>query len=268
MDAKRYYLREVYPLLELPLAHKYPLVSLIDGAGCHSLGEHAVLMLVALTGAGKSTTLDHLRRRFSDFGAGVIPSRREVADWIAIPLAQHWVGEPLAPQPDRVKRFALTKRFAERVEGGMATAFSWLNLADDYDRPILSEGIRGENEIRYASAHFSRWRIVELALDPVTRLRRLSQRRDDFDRAEGRADLAFLPEKWRAKAQSLFEAGEITATALAIVRAEASNYGLSAFADGAAYSNYHRLDVDGCSPAEVAEAVMDVVERNRPRDGS
>ena len=58
-----------------------------------------------------------------------MPSRRELADWIAIPTAQALLGDPLALVSDRVRRFAYTRTFAEHVPGGMAAAFSWLRLA-------------------------------------------------------------------------------------------------------------------------------------------
>ena len=267
MNAKEFYLREVYPRLSLPIAERYPRARLTDGDGWHALGEHDLVMLVALTGAGKSTALAQLRRRLSGLDVDVIPTRREVADWIAIPFAQHWSGAPLAPEPDRVRRFALTRLFAGRVAGGMAAAFSWLNLADEYGRPVLCEGIRGDVEIRHALTRFPRWRIVELALDPLTRLRRLSHRREAFDRAAGAADVSFLPPALRPAAESLLEAGEISATALTIVRAEAANYGLYAFDEGADFPNYQRLDVDGASAEEVAAAVLDAVERQRGARG-
>lgn len=268
MNAKAFYLREVYPQLNLPLSERYPLARLSDDDGWHALGDHDLVMLVALTGAGKSTTLAHLRRRLSGLDLDVIPTRREVADWIAIPLAQHWSGAPLAPAPDRVKRFALTRLFAGRVAGGMAAAFSWLNLADEYGSPVLCEGIRGDVEIRHALTRFPRWRIVELALDPLTRLRRLSKRQEAFDTAAGSADVSFLPPALRTGAKAQVEAGEISATALTIVRAEAANYGLYAFDDGAAFPNYHRLDVDGASAEEVAAAVHEVVEPLESGGGS
>ena len=75
----------------------------------------------------------------------------------------------------------------------MAAAFSWLNLADEHASTPLSEGIRGENEIRYALSHFPRWRIVELALHPLTRLRRLSGRKESFDRATGESGSVVSP---------------------------------------------------------------------------
>ena len=261
MDMREYYLREVYPRLELPLAAKYPLVTLVDRAGYHSLSEHPLLMLVALTGTGKSTALDIVRARTDGRGAGIIPTRREVADWIAIPLAQAVADEALVPVPDRVDRFALTRRFAQRVPGGMAEAFSWLQIADDYEGLLLSEGIRGKNEIGYALRQFPRWQIVELSLHPLTRLRRLSGRQQDFDQAGETADLSFLPRDLQAEAKSLLAAGKISAKALTIVRAEAANYGFTPFADGAAYQQYQRIDVDDFKPEDVAEALIEVMNR-------
>jgi len=260
MDWRDYYLREVCPRLDTPLAQKYPHVSLLGGDGYRPLGEQALLMLVALTGTGKSTTLERLRARLGGAGLDVIPTRRELADWIAIPMAQALVNEPIVKVRDRARRFACTRRFAKQVPGGLATAFSWLYLADDFEGLPLSEGIRGGNEIRYALDHFPRWQIVELTLPPLTRLRRLSGRRDDFDRAGGRSDLAFLPRQLRREAAALVKAGEITTAALAIVEAEAANYGFEPFADGAAYPNYHRVEVGERSPDEVAEAIISVIE--------
>ena len=218
-------------------------------------------MLVALTGTGKSTTLKQLRGRSSGSSTAAIPSRREVADWIAIPTAQTLAGEPIAPLPDRRRRFASTRKFAAHVPGGMAAAFSWLYLADEFDGLlVLSEGIRGDVEIRYALGHFPRWQIVELSLNPLTRLRRLSGRRDEFDRAGGRADILFLPSGLQREALALFKAGEITREALAIVQAESVNYGFDPFTGGRGYANYHHIDVDGLSPADVAEAVLGMMD--------
>ena len=260
MDWRDYYLCEVYPRLDPPLAEQYPLVSLVGGDGFQPLGEKALLMLVALTGTGKSTTLDMLRARTGGAGMGLIPSRRELADWIAIPMAQALAGERIKPIKDRRRRFGYTRRFAEQAPGGMAAVFSWLAIADGYDGPLLSEGIRGENEIRYALENFPRWRIVELTLHPLTRLRRLSGRRDDFDRAGGSADISFLPSQLRGEALALVEAGAITGEALAIVQAEAANYGFDPFPDGREYANYHRINVEDRSPDEVARAVARIIE--------
>ena len=52
MDWRAYYLREVYPRLNLPLA-QYPLLSLAERAGRRPLGDHALVMLVGLDRYGK-----------------------------------------------------------------------------------------------------------------------------------------------------------------------------------------------------------------------
>lgn len=261
MDARETYFKDLYPKLMPPVSERYPLVSLRPQPGRKPLGEQRLLMVVALTGTGKSTALDIVGRRLDGRGLGLIPTRREVADWIAIPLAQYWSGDRLAPEPDRVRRFAYTRRFAERVAGGMAAAFSWLNLADDYTGTLVSEGIRGENEIRYALSLFPGWRIVELALHPLARLRRLSGRREAFDRAAGEADLSFLPLELREEAAAMFHAGEISEKALTITRAEAANYGLYPFTGDRTCGNYHRLDTDGCTPEQVADGLIEILQR-------
>ena len=132
-------------------------------------------------------------------------------------------------------------------------------MADSCNSLLISEGIRGENEIRYALTGFPRWQIVELTLHPLTRLRRLSERGQSFDRAEGRADLSFLPRAMQGDARSMLAAGDISAKAVTIMRAEAENYGLDPFADGSLYANYHHVQVDDRNPREVAEAVAALV---------
>ena len=253
---RQFYLEEVYPRLQLPLQQRYPLVRLHETMGFHPLSDHPVLMLVALTGSGKTTTLRHLAKRVGAAGMGLIPSRRQVADWLALPLMQALSGEPIAPVDDRVARFALTKQLAARLDGGMAALFSWLYLCDSCADMIWSEGIRGENEIRFALNGFPNWQIVELTLHPLTRLRRLSRRRDTFDQAASETDLSFLPSHLRHEARSLLQCGEISAQALTIMRAEAQNYGLHAFADAERYSNFHCIAADDLAVADIADIIL------------
>ena len=251
MNPREHFVNAVLPRTGDALAQRYPAISLAPRAGTKPLGDCALKMLVGLTGCGKSTTLAML-------GGGGIPSRREVADAIAIPFAQSLAGEPLLPVHDRLRRFDYTRRFAQAAPGGMATAFSWLQLRENGEIPI-TEGIRGDNEIRHALGCFPRWRILELALPPLERLRRLSQRKDAFDRADGDADLAFLPCELHDEARALLHDGEINRRALAITRAEARNYGIFAFAGGHDYPNYQRLDVAGMTPHEVTAAARDML---------
>ena len=260
MQAREYFLKEVYPKLSLPLARRYPGFSLQGGPGWVALGDQPLLMLVALTGTGKSTALKLLNDRLGPGESEAIPSRRELTDWILFPLAQALAGEPIAPVSDRVQRFAITRRFAQQVEGGMAAIFSWLYLADDARGPLLSEGLRGANELEFALRHCPAWQIVELTLPPLTRLRRLTGREDAFDQAHGTGDVSFLPRDIKAEARDMLEAGQISHKALAIARAEAQNYGAQPFIAAGSYSNYHRLDAAGLSPREVAEALAAIMQ--------
>ena len=77
---RQYYRDSVLPHLKLRLADQYPLLRLDDHPGYHSLAQHQIVMLVALTGSGKTTTLSALRQMLDGAGMDVIPSRREVAD--------------------------------------------------------------------------------------------------------------------------------------------------------------------------------------------
>ena len=260
MADRNFYLERVYPQLDIPLAECYPQVSLEPSDGHHALAHHPLLMLVALTGTGKTTTLNLLQDMTKAARTALIPSRREIADWIAIPMAQAMSGEAIRPVRDRVQRFHYTRIFAEQVSGGMAGAFSWLCLADEVQSPILSEGIRGENEIRHALRHFPQWQIVELAVHPITRLKRLSARHHDFDQADGAADLSFLPDEFKAEAQVLLKSGRIRPKALTIVGAESANYGLFPFTAGDCCRNYHRIQADHCSPEQVAAAVCAIIK--------
>jgi hypothetical protein len=263
MDYRKFYETSVYPHLELHKIEKYPLVKLGTMMGYKPLSDCTVVMLVALTGTGKTTTLDALMEFAAndiEQGMSVIPTRREIADWVTIPNAQLMLDEKIVPVTDRVKRFHYTRTFAERVTGGMATAFSWVSIQKDFDDVIISEGIRGANEITHALENFPNWHIVELALNPITRLKRLSGRSGNFDKAEGVGDTSFLPEELQAEVQSLLESGEITPKALMITQAESQNYGLYPFVDGHKYENYHRVDADDQTPELVARSVYAILK--------
>jgi len=263
MDYHVFYRESVYPSLNLRIVNKYPLVQLEKSKQHQSLTDRNIIMLVALTGTGKTTTLNALQHIVGDTieqGMSVIPSRREIADWIAIPTAQVLLNETIVPVMDRVQRFHYTRTFAQHVNGGMATAFSWVGVRDDFDGLILSEGIRGSNEISHALTHFPNWHIIELALHPLTRLKRLSSRKQDFDQAEGVGDVSFLPEELREDTKALVKEGAITEKALTITKAESQSYGLFPFAEGDRYENYHRVDVDDKTPEQVAKNVHTIMK--------
>lgn len=264
-----FYVESVLPQLEIPIADKYPHIQLRPTENYDPLKTHHVFMLVALTGTGKTTTMTNLKAMAGDvmsLAMDIIPSRREIADWITIPTAQAILNEPIQPVRDRVQRFHYTRTFAEHVKGGQAAAFSWVQIDADYRGVILSEGIRGDNEITFALNHCKGWHIVELALHPITRLKRLSGRNEAFDQADGAGTVDFLPFEMQPEVLTLLESGEISTQALTIMRAESESYGLYPFANGDDYTNYSCIDTDNLTPAEVAQEVYQIMKGTRHAD--
>ncbi|WP_229775798.1 AAA family ATPase [Deinococcus ruber] len=142
-----------------------------DPAGeWQQLGQQPVVVLVGVTGVGKSTALSALT------GLRLLPDRRDVTDAVMI--------LPLAGQPvhDREERFALTARYRELHPGGMAQALGSL-YADPthWSGPLVFDGLRGAPEVGYAAQHFPEWRFVSLHAPDAVRVRRLLGRGDTFD---------------------------------------------------------------------------------------
>ena len=266
--ARDFYLAEVWPRLEDELRararRRWPRVRLQPTAGFTPLGDLPLRMVCGLTGSGKSTTLAALRRSGRRQYRDDLPSRRDLADLVVIPTAQLHSGQAVSPVRDRGERFHWTQIFAEQVcRGGSALAFSWLNYCHDGSSPLLSEGLRGAREIEAALRNFPRWRIVELWLEPLTRLQRLSGRDDPFDAgAGGHADLSYLPAAQRERARELLAAGAISARALGIAAAEARNYGAAPWQG--AQPGYRCLRMDELTPEQAARRVGEFLFEAEP----
>lgn len=133
------------------------------------------MVLVGVTGVGKSTALSALRARqpFS-----LLPDRRDLTDVFMIaPLAG-------GPVHDREERFRITAEWRRTHAGGMAELVAGLHLDPaTFPPPLLFDGLRGEDEVRHAAAHLPLARFVTLLASDVTRVRRLLGRADPFDRA-------------------------------------------------------------------------------------
>lgn len=258
-----FYWREVLPHVDATtrqvFAERYPQVVLNDG---YPVTDYPVLMLVGLTGAGKTTTLQALAEQRLAGGIAYsdgLPSRRDLADMLVIPTGQVLLGEAVAPVRDRVQRFRYTRAFAGHVPGGLAAAFTWLHLTETPDDMLVSEGIRGPGEIAYTLAHCMRWHVLELVADPLTRLTRLSDRNDRFDWAAGITNVDFLPPDAQGPALTALQSGSVSPAALAIVRAEAENYG---FASGqAAHARYTCVPTDTVGPDAVVEQAVTILRK-------
>ncbi len=166
--------------------------------GWRPLMERGLLILVGLTGVGKSTALGALTGSGLNFAA--LPNRREIVD--ALILA----GEVVQ---GRAERFRRTAAYRARHPGGVAAALASLWAEDArWPDPLLFDGLRGEAEVRFAARHFPRARFVGLhAPDPV-RVRRLLRRADAFDAAAGQAGENVL-ERLREETGGLFSEPEL-----------------------------------------------------------
>ncbi|MFN3368238.1 MAG: AAA family ATPase [Thermus sp.] len=135
--------------------------------GLAPLKDQPLLILVGLTGVGKSTLVEAL-------GFPRLPDRRELVDLYVLP--RYGVTPPIP----REERFRLTRRFREEFPGGVAEV-----LARGFVEPLvplLFDGLRGEAEVAYALEHLPKALFVVLHAREATRLKRLLSRQDAFDR--------------------------------------------------------------------------------------
>jgi hypothetical protein len=149
--------------------------------GWQSISTLPLVILVGVTGVGKSTLLSEM----SQHGAVylLLPDRRDLTDQLIISSMQAADGVPIAPITDRRQRFAYTRRYRQLYDGGMAHALTqlWIS-ADSRTNLLLFDGLRGANEVAYATAALPQARFVMLDAPDLVRLQRLLGRGDAFDR--------------------------------------------------------------------------------------
>ncbi len=152
-------------------------------AGFQPLTELALVIMVGLTGVGKSTVLELLAR--NDLNFTLLPNRREITDEIIIASLQMESGQTPHPVTDRLERFEYTARYRHNYPGGMAHALSRLVVKLHEAQPLLIfDGLRGLKEIQHAVTCFPQARFVVLDAPDSTRLNRLLKRGDVFDMAK------------------------------------------------------------------------------------
>ncbi|MER3481325.1 MAG: hypothetical protein C4327_12855 [Meiothermus sp.] len=228
------------------------------------LTDLPLLVLVGLTGVGKSSLLGALEYP-------TLPDRREVVDRYVLPLFG------AEPPLGRSERFALTRRFRQEHPGGVAEALAKAHTLPTW--PLLFDGLRGEDEVRYALHHLPRSYFIVLEARDLTRLSRLLNRGDRFDLVRvDAADLGAMQEL----ARGVLSPGELEQALswgvpahdlmakLKIVAEERKNYD----PEGArrALQNSPRalfLDTETLTIAEEAErirAFVDRIARPKPKE--
>jgi hypothetical protein len=147
--------------------------------GFTALRDTPLLVLVGVTGVGKSTTLEALKK--TGLRLSALPDRREVTNAVI------FKGDRVT---DRAERFARTAAFRDAHPGGMAEAL--LQVSASLEPPLLFDGLRGLSEVTFAAEHFPFARFVALDAPDTVRVARLLGRGDAFDRlnAESRGQRA------------------------------------------------------------------------------
>jgi energy-coupling factor transporter ATP-binding protein EcfA2 len=140
-----------------------------------SLAQLEFLVLVGVTGVGKTTTLEALKSVRIELS--LLPDRRLVTDVVMIDaLAGH-------PVSDREERFAWTAKYRELHPGGMAEAIGKLAVnLESLRPPLVFDGLRGLEEVAYAASHYAKARFIVLDAPDTVRVQRLLGRSDAFDK--------------------------------------------------------------------------------------
>ena len=179
----------VFPERKMRMSTEFELLA--DGlgvgrppAGWVAIVDMPVLILVGVTGVGKSTAVDALRTRWGEIS--LLPNRRKIADLLVIPTVQGWDGDPPTVVTDRRRRFDYTGRYRQRHPGGLAHAFSRLVLQRRPAAPgrgavTIFDGLRGADEVSFAAQSLPLARFAVLNAPDVVRVERLLQRQDAFD---------------------------------------------------------------------------------------
>lgn len=240
-----------------------------------------MLILVGLTGVGKTTTVKALETAGLDFK--LLPNRRALTDELIIGIIQDQWGEPRYPIADRGERFAYTRQYRQKYPGGMAHALSQVAVnVEATGNPAwwLFDGLRGVNEIEAAVALFPQAHFLALHATDLTRIERLLHRADAFDtmavahhaeqaemfRLGERGD--FLPPTAVTKLEQWVHDEQISAADLLakvkIVRTERENYDPDtavAWLKQRAPQRTLLMDTERLAPPEIATAVVNQLAR-------
>lgn len=147
-------------------------------SGWKAIATQPLLIVVGLTGSGKSTTIAVLMERGSNFT--LLPNRRVLTDELIIPtMAKVNGGE--ANTTCRIERLKYTRQYRQQFPGGMAHILAQLQVKETGSL-LIFDGLRGENEVRYAAKALPNAKFIVLEASEKGRLLRLLTRNDSFDK--------------------------------------------------------------------------------------
>lgn len=150
------------------------------------LADYPLLIMVGVTGVGKSTTLEKLAQ--SHWVYTLLPNRRVLTDPLIIAYMQALDGQSVQPVTDRKLRFDYTRRYRERFPGGMSYALTqlWIDPAQ-LGTNLLFDGLRGADEVTHAIQALPHARFIVLNAPDAVRVQRLLGRNDAFDQVSSTA---------------------------------------------------------------------------------
>ena len=143
--------------------------------------QQSLLILVGVTGVGKTTTVEALRQAGLSFE--LLPNRRDLTNKLMITWVQDHKNVPRTAITDRTERFAHTAYYRQHFPGGMAHTLArlWINRATMKASYMIFDGLRGENEIHHAVKLLPQARFIFLHAPHFVRIQRLLSRQDKFD---------------------------------------------------------------------------------------
>lgn len=146
--------------------------------GWFSLLTQPLLIIVGLTGVGKSTVISNLMEERLDLT--LLPNRRILTDEIIIP--QMAENKQNLSYFCRVQRFNYTRQYRQFFSGGMAHVLSqiWIN-PQQLQTQLIFDGLRGKDEVDYAVKAFPEAKFIVLDAPNKVRLQRILKRNDAFD---------------------------------------------------------------------------------------
>lgn len=150
--------------------------------GWGMIGTRPLLIIVGVTGVGKTTTVNAMKKAGLSFT--LLPNRRTLTDSLIIRTLQQQRNEPIQQITDREQRFAYTAAYRAQHPGGMAHALTQLFINTDINTDIdilLFDGLRGINEVAYAAEHLPNAHFLVLDAPHAVRVQRLLGRNDAFD---------------------------------------------------------------------------------------
>lgn len=148
--------------------------------GWISIKNEPLVIIVGLTGVGKSTMINTLTKSGLNFT--LLPNRRTLTTELIIPNIAATNGKNIKTIC-RTEQFKYTRQYQKQFPGGMGHILSQLQVnLTQINYPLIFDGLREKNELTYAANTLKKAKFVILDAPLSIRLKRLLTRNDAFDK--------------------------------------------------------------------------------------